>query len=105
MTTDVQVDQEDLDYARYLLEDAYLRFQARAEESEGAETGVGNPAGRAELRVALENAVGEVVRNVRRNRQSAEAVKVLIADIVTRFAELDASLGKGWDSDYVDDLS
>lgn len=102
---DVQVDQESLDYARYLVEDAYTRYQAQAETAGSAETGVGNPVGRPQLRVALENAIGEVLRNVRRNRESAEAVKVRIADIVTRFAELDASLGKGWDADYVDDIS
>lgn len=101
MATGVQVDQEALDYARYLLEDSYLRFQACAEES-AAETGVGDPVGRTELRVTLENAVGEVVRHVRRHRRSAEGVGVLLVDIVTRFAELDASLGKGWDADYVD---
>lgn len=101
---DVQVDQESLDYARYLIEDSYMRYQAQAEIAGSAETGVGNPAGRPQLRVALENAIGEVLRNVRLNRASAEAVKVRLADIVTRFAELDASLGKGWDADAGSDI-
>lgn len=60
-------------------------------------TGVGNPVGRAALRTAIENALGELAMTTRVLSEEGSELSERLVDIVTRFEELDASLGSGWD--------
>ena len=104
MADDVAIDRTALEQAQLILSGAVGDYSAYAEDIWRRDTGVDNPCGRTQLRVAMENALGAVLMRVRRDVDDGLAVAASLATIVETFAALDASLGAGWDRGYVADL-
>lgn len=105
MSNDVAVDRSALERARLLLDGSLGLYRAYAEDTWRRDTGVANPCGRTLLRVALEDAVGAALTRVRVETDAGVRLSGQLQTILDSFADLDVSLGSGWDRDYVSDLS
>ena len=105
MANDVAIDRGALDQAKLILDHAVGTYGAYAEDCWRRDTGIADPCGRTHLRVALENALGGLLMNVRGELDDALALSTEVQAVLDSFAELDASLGEGWDHGYVADLA
>lgn len=108
--SDVEVDRTALEAAFLALTSSLGDYGMHAEDAWRRETGVGNPAGRTNLRVALEGAIGDVAVHVRNERDAGFAVRDRLEAILEQFTALDVSMGidgspgSGWDRDFADAL-
>ncbi len=105
MADDVAIHRGALAQAKLILDHAVGDYGAYAEDSWRRDTGIANPCGRTHLRVALEDALGAVLMNVRAELDDGFALSGAVQAVLDAFAELDASLGEGWNDDYVADLA
>jgi len=105
MAHDVEIDRGALEQAKLTLGHAVANYGAYAEDSWRRDTGIANPCGRTHLRVALENALGALLMDVRADTDDGVVLSDDLQIVLDAFVELDASLGKGWNHDYVADLS
>lgn len=105
MATDVEVDRAALEHAAWVLGDALSRCRMHLEDAWRRDTGVENPCGRTQLRVMLEDAIGGALMSARADLDDGFATTEQLQEIGRSFAELDASLGTGWDRDYAADLA
>jgi len=102
---DVDIDRAQLEQAALILDGALGGYRAHIEDTWRRDTGVGDPCGRTLLRVMLENAIGAALVRARTETDDGLQLGEQLRTIVDSFASLDASLGDGWDADYVADLS
>lgn len=105
MASDVEVDRAALEHAGWVLEDALGRYRAHLEDAWRRDTGVEDPCGRTQLRVLLEDAIGGALMAARAQVDAGVAVTDRLRTIGASFSDLDASLGAGWQRDYVTDLA
>lgn len=97
MASDVEVDRAALEHAAWVLGDALARCRMHLEDAWRRDTGVANPCGRTQLRVMLEDAIGGALMSARAGLDDGVATTAQLLEISRSFAELDASLGTGWD--------
>lgn len=102
---DVAIDRSALEQAKLVLDAAIGNYSVYAEDTWRRDTGIGDPCGRTHLRVALENTLGAALARIRSDVDDAHALAAGLQSVLDAFTELDASLGKGWNRDYVADLS
>ncbi|MET0812927.1 MAG: hypothetical protein ABWY03_07720 [Microbacterium sp.] len=100
MGDDVAIDRSELAQAKFFLDSSIGGYSVHAEDGWARDTGIGNPCGRVHLRVALENALGAVLMRVRTEVEDGLDLSTGLQTVIDSFAELDASLGRGWDRDY-----
>jgi len=102
---DVAIDRTALEQAKIILGASIGQYGLYAEDTWRRDTGIGNPCGRTLLRVALENALGEALMRVRGDVADGDELAAGLQTVLDAFADLDATLGRGWNRDDVADLA
>lgn len=105
MENDVAIDRAALEQAKIVLGSSMGQYGLYAEDTWRRDTGIGNPCGRTLLRVALENALGEALMRVRGHVDEGGELASGLQTVLDSFADLDATLGEGWNRDDVADFS
>ncbi|MGV8883281.1 MAG: hypothetical protein ACOH19_14125 [Rhodoglobus sp.] len=103
--SDIMIDKLALENAVLRIDYSTEQYAYYAENIWARDTGVGNPVGRTNLRVMLESVIGEAILDARAQRLVGTGICDRLTSIDDSFVELDVSLGKGWDDDYVADLA
>lgn len=103
--SDVEIDKLALEGAILLIDSSMGNYVSYANDIWQRDTGVGNPAGRTSLRVMLESVLGEASLDARAQHLAGIGITDRLKQINDSFTDLDVSMGKGWDDDYVTDLA